>query len=610
MCYACVRVCPVKAIIVKPNKKYPEILSSRCIGCGSCMAVCSPDAIVYRNSKNEAKKLLQSDQTVAAICDPTISAEFDDITDARKFVEMIKALGFDHVFESSFGVDLVADKYRQLFEDFKGKNYISANCPVVVSYVEKFHPEILDNLAPIIPPMVAMAKVIHRKYGENLKTIYLGPCIAAKDEINRHEEDGQIDLALTFKELRELFNEYDIHEKNLEFSDFDEPLGEKGTLYPLSNGIIQAAGIDEDLLEGKVITTEGKHNMTEAVHEFESDIESIRQHFNIFYDEGCMMGPGNTHQGQKFLRRSWVIEYAKRRMKKIDRKKWEDHHYQFADIDFSRTFKNDDQRLPYPSEERIKEILNQIGRKRKSDEVSCGACGYESCRDFAIAVAKGLAKTDMCVTYTLNNRQEYIKTLKATNEKLSKTQKALEESEKKARKEKESAKDSSEIMHLMLQKLRAGVVIMDKNLKIIQSNKRFVGILGEDAESINEVIPGLVGADIKSLLPYSVYNLFTYVLQNNENVISRDIHLDDKFLNISVFTIRKNKIIGAIIRDMFLPEVQKEEVIRRVTDVIDKNLEMVQKIGFLLGEGASETEQMLNSIIEFHKSGKKNTPDE
>jgi hypothetical protein len=148
----------------------------------------------------------------------------------------------------------------------------------------------------------------------------------------------------------------------------------------------------------------------------------------------------------------------------------------------------------------------------------------------------------------------------------------------------------------------SGVVIIDKNFKIIQSNDRFIQLLGEDAEVINEVIPGLKGADLKTLLPSNVINLFQYALTNTDGIENRDIQLGTLLLNISIFPVKKNEVAGAIIRDMYLPEVRREEAMLRITDVIDKNLKMVQNIGFLLGEGASETEQMLKSIINSYKS--------
>ncbi len=149
------------------------------------------------------------------------------------------------------------------------------------------------------------------------------------------------------------------------------------------------------------------------------------------------------------------------------------------------------------------------------------------------------------------------------------------------------------------------IVVVDENLKIVRSNDSFVNILGEEAAEINDIIPGLIGADLKTLLPFQFYKLFSYVLTSNEDVIGRDVHYGDRLLNVSVFPVKKDKFVGGVIRDMYLPEVRKEEVITRVSDVIEQNLELVQKIAFLLGEGAATTEKMLNSIIESHKASGK-----
>ncbi|MFO7844096.1 MAG: (Fe-S)-binding protein [Bacteroidales bacterium] len=327
----------------------------------------------------------------------------------------------------------------------------------------------------------------------------------------------------------------------------------------------------------------------------------------LVFSEGRSLldGPGISKNGKKFIRHTRVTEYANKRLKNFDLEKWKKEIKKFWDIDYTKTFFNDDQRIETPSEEKIQEVLKAIGKENKDPDLGCNACGYNTCRDFAIAVSKGLAKIDMCLTFSLRNRHDYIKALKTTNEKLAQTQSALKDSEKVARKEKEAAQEASDIINTMLQKLPTGVVIIDQNLKIIQSNNSFIDLLGEEADAINEIIPGLVGADLKTLLPFNIYNLFSHVFSTNENILNRDIHLDEKLLNLSIFTIRKNKITGAVFRDMYAPEVRKEEVIKRVTEVIDKNLAMVQNIGFLLGEGASETEQMLNSIIELYKTFKK-----
>ncbi len=598
ICYACVRACPVNAIKVEAEHAYPVVIPERCIGCGSCIKACKPVAIIHSDSRPEVRKLLKSGKDIAIAVDPTISAEFPDINDYRKLVRMLRELGFKYVVDTAFGVDLVANAYNHLLSSFKGKYYIFANDPVVNNYIKKFQPELISNLAPIVSPAIATAVVIREIYGD-IPVVFVGPLIASKKKEEMGSGKGELNSVLTFGEMRDLFSEFSIDQKQLEFSDFDPPHGNKGLLFPIAEGFLQAAGISQDLMEGKVTTVEGELEMKESLKEFQESIDIINTHFNIFYNE-YLMGPGTSSGGQKYIRQAEVKNYARKRVKELDAGKWEKMIEKHSGVDLSRTFKSDDQRLAHPSEKEIKEIMDDL-KKDFSEDTGCGACGYDSCRDFAIAIAKGLATKEMCNQYTTRNRQEYIQSLKISNDKLAQAEKALRESERTARAEKESAKEASEIITAMLQKLPSGLVILDEKLKILQANQSFIDMLGEDAQEINEVIPGLSGADLKTLLPYSIYNLFTYVLNNNENIQNRDISYNDQLLNASVFVIRKSKIVGAVFRDMYSPEVRKEEVIKRVTEVIDKNLSLVQQIGFILGEGASDTEKMLNSIIEFYK---------
>lgn len=602
--HACIRACPVKAITAERKTDLPQINHDRCIGCGNCLSVCQVGAVNYRSSIEETTELLQSDHKVAAIVDPSISGEFSDITEYRKFVEMIRMLGFDYVNEVSFGVDLVALQYKNLIDKFKGKYYLTSNCPSVVSYVEKYYPDIINNLSPMVNPMTAMAKVVRRQFGKKLKVVFIGPCISAKYEATRHEGDGIVDSALTFQELRAMFNKSQIKETNVEFSDFDPPIGYKGSLYPLSRGILAAGGLTENPLVSDIFTATGTENVMDAVHEFSFRPESIKKHFNLFFNEGCLMGPGSSGNSNKFLRKTLVIDYARKRLENFDEKMWQKSIEKFSDLDLSRTFVNDDQRKEMPSEDKIEEILKSVG-KSSNEKGACSACGFRSCRDFAVAVSQGLSKADTCLTWSLKNKQEYIKTLKTNNEKLRKQQQEREENEKQLKSENQKIKTKSETISSLLQNLPSAAVIIDEKLKVIESNKSFINILGEDASLINDVIPGLIGADLKTLLPYSVYNLFSYVLQKDENIIGRDVSFNDGLLNISVFSLKPNKIVGAVFRDMYVAEVRQEEIINRVSEVIDENLKMVQQIAFSLGEGASKTEKMLNSIIETYKKVKK-----
>ncbi|MBI9034102.1 MAG: 4Fe-4S binding protein [Bacteroidales bacterium] len=605
VCYACVRVCPVKAIQVKPNHEFPVVGHNRCIGCGACLEVCSPGAITYKNDKDRTKDILKSDSQTAAIVDPAIASEFSDITDYRKFVEMLRVLGFNHVLEVSFAVDLIARQYKNLFEDFKGKYYISANCPVVVDYVEKYVPELTTNIARIISPMIASAKVSRKLYGQDLKIVHIGPCIAQKREATKYDGDAKVDAVLTFSELRELLDESQINEKSLKYSDFDQPLGYKGALYPISKGIIEAANINDNYLVTDVMTRDGGSRVLSAIKEFEEHINRFKHHLNLFYCEGCMMGPGMSTDTGFLLRKNLVTEYSRKRLQDFDVKSWEKSVKIHDEMDYTTSFEANDIRIDQPDQVKVDEILGVIGRHGADDKLGCGSCGYDSCTHFAESVAKGLTRTDMCITYSLKNQQEYIKILKNTNDKLAQTQEKLKDSEQQIRKEHAVAVEALSTSKSMMEELRGGVVLIDEHLKIISSNKGFIRILGDEAKEINEIIPGLVGADLKTLIPYQFYNMFSYVLSKSIKVENKDVQLGDNLLNVSIFPIKKNKIVGAIIRDMYEPEIQREEVMNRVTDVIDQNLAMVQQIGFLLGEGASQTEKMLNSIIKSYKSEKK-----
>ncbi len=596
----CIRVCPAKAIRI--IEKHAEILPSRCIGCGNCVTMCAQDAIEVRDETQRVLNLLDGDMPVAAVCDPTISAEFVDITDYRKFVGMIRALGFNYVMEEAFGVDLVSFRYRELLYNFQGKYYISTNCPPVASHVEKYHPELVDNLAPIVAPYVAMAKVTRKLYGKDTKVVYITACVAAKDDARLFKGDGRTDAVLSFLELREMFSLHRITENSVEYSDFNPPIGRKGGLFPINRGMLQAVDINQDLLSASIIMTEGRTNFLQSLQEFKTEI-GLQQNLDLFYCEGCIMGPGTSPGGKKFYRRSQVIKYVNKRLKDFNYEQWQRQIESFSDLDLERSYKSRDQRLPYPCESEIQRVLHEMGKGKIEDQLGCGACGYPSCREFAVAYCQGLTNFEMCHTYTIHKMHTYIGKLNATNEKLKKTKEALKDSEEKAREEEKAARQAAETTTAMLNKIRAGVVIVDENLKIIESNHSFIDMIGEDARQIDELVPGLKGAELALLVPF--HKLFATVLHSGQDLLNRDTSIGDSILNVSVFTIEKNKIVGGIIRDLTAPEVRREEVVTRAREVIRENLETVQQIAFLLGESASKTEKILTSIIEVQKLGRR-----
>jgi len=597
--FTCIRACPAKAIKIADNSA--SIIHNKCIGCGNCVVVCAQNAIEFRNESDDLQILIKNNDRVAAICDPAISGEFIDISDYRKFVGMIRALGFSLVGEVAFGVDLVARKYKDLLENFQGKYYLTTHCPPVRSFVEKYRPNLVENLAPIVPPFVAMAKVMRKKYGQDIKVVYFTSCVSAKDDVRSFlHTDGEINAVLSFRELRNLFEQHGLEESSVAFSDFDPPLGRKGGLYPISNGLWQAVDMSQDLLESSIISADGRNDFIQSLKEF-SEVSNLNQHIDLYYCEGCSMGPGMSPGGKKFMRQSNVVKYVEKRLKDIDVPQWEADIEEYKVLDLSRGFKVTDRRLPQPTNDEVNRVLHDMGKKDIKDQINCGACGYPSCREFAVAYCQGLTNFEMCYSYSIKKLHTYINKVHAANENLKNTKEALKKSEELAQNEGKAAKEAAATITAMLNKLRAGVVIVDANLNIIESNLSFVEMMGEDAKQLNDVIPGLKGADINSLLPFG--KLFSSVLENGKEIKNRDITVGSNILNVSVFAIKKHQIVGGIIRDLTAPEVRKEEIINRARTVIRDNLETVQQIAFLLGESASKTEKVLNSIIEAQKIG-------
>jgi Na+-translocating ferredoxin:NAD+ oxidoreductase RNF subunit RnfB len=590
------------AIEVKTNVDHVSILANRCIACGSCYTICPTRAVRIQSDLEKVRDLLKTGKHASAIIDPSISAEFPDITDYRNFVGMVRALGFSGVYDLSIAVDLSAQAHSSLFADFKGKYRITSKCPAVVSYIEKHHPLLTENLVPVYSPASIMARIIRERESEETFVVLINPCLASRLELGKSGEPHRIDAQISFTEIREWFSTQQISENSVEFSEFDPPNGRKGALFPLSSGFMQAANQFEDLLMSNFLSTDGRQDMIESIDEFATSYD-IRKHLDLFYCEGCIMGPGMSSGGHKFRRRTLVTDYASKRIENFVDEDWQSDLEKYQISDITRQFTPDGQILQLPDETEISDILKLIGTSGDHDtNRGCLACGYKTCRDFAIAVALGLAKAEMCHLYGTKNKQEYIKSLRSSNEQLAKAQKALQESEKFALEEKKLAQEYSETLTAVLQKIPSGVVIVNENLRIIQANREFIEILGDEIKAIDEVIPGLKGADLRTLFTPQMLNLFTFVLQNNQDIMHKDIAIDTRLLNLSVFPIKKGSIMGAVLRDLSLPEVQKEEVIKKVTEVIDKNLEMVQQIGFLLGEGASDTERMLNSIIKYYRS--------
>lgn len=522
-CYTCVRECPAKAIRIVGGQA--EVIDERCIACGNCTKVCSQGAKVFLNTTDRVAKLLESETKVAAIIAPSFPAEFSDIPDHRILNGMIRALGFEYISEVSFGADLVADRYKKLVTD-SSNFYISSDCPSIVSYIKFYHPGLVDNLAPVVSPMVAMSRVMRHKYGDDTKIVFIGPCIAKK------AESSEIDEAITFTELRDMLADKGISSENILPSDFDKPVGGRGAIFPVARGLLQTAKISDNAITGNIIAAEGRIDFQGALKEFEAGLIK-NQHMELLCCEGCIMGPGLSKNGKQYNRRSLVSTYANNKMLNIDQDDWQKSFNEFAELDLSMRHKPAEPMVEELTEKDVNDVLIKMGKKTKKDKLDCGACGYESCVEHAIAIKKGLAEVEMCLPYTIEKLHKSVKDLALSNEKLSSMKQALKQSEKLAHMGQLSAGIAHELNNPL------GVVIMYSNILLDEAKaddpvREDLKLIVDQAGRCKKIVAGLLNFARKNQVNHQQVSIKELVNHSLESLIIPSkvrINISDKTTN-------------------------------------------------------------------------------
>jgi iron only hydrogenase large subunit-like protein/nitrogen-specific signal transduction histidine kinase len=482
-----VRECPAKAIRIATGQA--EVIPERCIGCGNCVRVCSQRAKKVLGAVEQTGALLAGGARVAAMVAPSFPAEFTDC-DERQLVGMLRAMGFAHVHEVAFGADLVADRYRRLLAEIDGKRFIATSCPAIFGYVEKYYPHLVGSLAPIVSPMVATARVVRRLHGPGVRTVFIGPCIAKKGEAASERIPGEVNAVLTFVELREMLRERGLAASSVAAGAFDPPHAVAGGLFPIARGLLQAADVKEDLAAGRVVAAEGRDSFVDAIGEFESgDLDA--KLLEVLCCKGCIMGAGMSCHTPQFSRRSRISQHMRRREAEIDRPEWLAAMERFADLDLSRGFAANDQRIPVPLEAQLADIMGRMGKFTPDDELNCGACGYETCREHAVAIYKGFAESEMCLPHTIDQLRRAVRELAVSNEQLGAAQEALMQSEKLASMGQLAAGIAHEVNNPL------GVVLMYAHLMIEECDRKSrmyedLAMIVEQADRCKKIVAGLL----------------------------------------------------------------------------------------------------------------------
>jgi len=389
-CYRCLRSCPVKAIRMEKGQAYVD--GKRCIACGTCIRECPQQAKAFRYDIDIAQRLIEGGHFVAASIAPSFAAVFSGWQRTR-LPSALRALGFRYIGQTSHGAYQISAHARRLTEGEGGNSYIGTACPALVNYIEKYRPELTGSLLPLVSPMAAHARMLKEKLGSDAKVIFIGPCVAKKSELFRPEVAGVVDCVLTFRELMTWFSQKNIDLTACEESNFDERPVPSAQLYPLPGGMIKTAGLNDDGLNMKLIRVDGVDNVNEFLNDMSGSLPYTLAE-PLFCTQGCINGPGVDTDKNLFDRRKDIIEY--------DREMAGPEAPPDSVLEgrlFAATFHDEKSVAPQVTEEQIQQVLERTGKSDPQQQLNCGACGYGSCREKAIAVVLGMAEPEMCIPH-------------------------------------------------------------------------------------------------------------------------------------------------------------------------------------------------------------------
>ena len=398
-CYSCVRSCPVKAIKVEQN--FTEIIFERCIGCGNCLSNCPQHAKVVTDKVGVMERLLDGSMPVIAVLGCSFPAFFHNMSPGQ-LAAGLKRLGFAEVHEGAAGVELIASGYAEAMEK-SAKPLISSHCPAVVDLIERHYPGLIQNLVGVISPMVAMGRFLKSIHGPEIKVVYLSSCIAAKFEIQAEETSGAIDMVLTYRELEEIFRTHSIDPVVLDEAHFDGLQPHLGRLFPISEGTFKAFSIATDPLDTEIVTAAGEVNVMGLIKDLAAGRIKPRIVDIRFCYDGCIGGPGKNSELTEFYKRNLVISHFKKEAPYRTAAHYLEQHNPLV---LGRSFANKYAKLKVPKGSDVKSILHSTNKFTQKDELNCRACGYRTCREYAVAVFQGLADLEMCLPYNLQQLEE------------------------------------------------------------------------------------------------------------------------------------------------------------------------------------------------------------
>ncbi len=539
-CYKCIRHCPVKAIRFSGNQAH--IIGNECILCGQCFVVCPQNAKQIIDETEKVKVFLQSGDPVIVSLAPSFIANYDGVGIAA-MREALKKLGFYDVEETAIGATIVKREYERMLREEERDIIITSCCHSVNLLIQKYFPAELEYLADVLSPMQAHCADIKKRY-PNAKTVFVGPCVAKKDEAEHYE--GIVDAVLTFEELSEWLKKEKITlDKNLDYSEES-----RARFFPTTGGILKTMA--QDVSGYTYLAIDGVENCMSALR----DIENGKIH-KCFIEMSACIGSCIGGPVMDKYHRSPVKDYMS--VANFAGKK-DFIVEQLNATELRKQFTYIEHKLTMPAEEEIIAVLRQMGKMKPSDELNCGSCGYNSCREKAIAICQGKAEISMCLPFLKDKAESFSDTIV------------------------NSSPD--------------GLIVLNESLEVQQINNAALRLMNLRTNT------DVLGEPVVRVLDPKI---FLQVQEAGRNLYGKKVYLAEykRYVEMTIVHEKDSRVLVCILRDITDRETEKEkkENIRNQTievadKVVEKQMRIVQEIASLLGETAAETKIALTKLKE------------
>ena len=550
-CYKCIRNCPVKSIAYRDEQAH--IIGDECIYCGNCLLICPQNAKSVNSDLPKIKSAIAAGEKLYVSLAPSYIAAFPQ-SGILEISAALKKLGFVHVEETAIGAEQVTREYEKLIKKHRMKNIITSSCPSVNLLIEKHYPALIPQLAPVVTPVIAHSHMMKQIYGIRTKIVFIGPCISKKFECDDPDNGNSLFAVLTFDELEKWFAEEEVI--------LSKPDRNGRTLsntlprfYPAPGGIIK--NLQPELRKTyECLSIDGVDRCIETLDSILQDrLSGYFLELNACAG-GCLGGPAMRMMRTNFLTsKDILIKNVKRRNEAPPALT------EGVAAQFSKKYHTRAGRKVHVDEEEIRKVLASTGKTSPEKELNCGCCGYNTCREKAIAVIQGKADIRMCIPYM-----------------------------------RELAESTS---NTVVENTPTGVLIINDSMQIEHFNPAASQLLDLNEDSIHQPIRKILPSDD-----------FEEAQSNGKNVLHHRQSYPDRglILEQTIVPVKDSRLMFVLLKDVTSEEALRKNHLRMAAEtaafaheVVNKQMRVVQEITNLLGETTAETKvallQLTNNIV-------------